>query len=85
MTLPTGWDGPRYFAAQLAPEPVRTNWTAPVAQPGVVPPRPLNFGDILGGAFRAVRFAPMTMFGLTLVVLMIAQLLGIGAGYVLGR
>lgn len=85
MTLPTGWDGPRYFATRLAPEQVRTNWTAPAAEPGIVPPRPLQFGDILGGAFRAVRFAPMTMFGLTLVILMVAQLLGLGAGYVLGR
>jgi hypothetical protein len=85
MTLPNGWDGPGYFAAQLAPEPVRTSWTTPVAEPGIVPPRPLQFGDIIGGAFRAVRFAPMTMFGLTLVVLMVAQVLGLGVGYVLGR
>lgn len=85
MTSPTGWDGPGYFAAQLAPETVRTDWTTPVAEPGIVPPRPLQVGDILGGAFRAVRFAPMTMFGLTLVVLMAAQLLGLGAGYGLAR
>lgn len=85
MTFPTGWDGPRYFAAQLAPETVRTDWTAPVARAGIVPPRPLQLGDILGGAFRAVRFAPLTMFGLTLVTLMVAQLVGLGLGFVLGR
>ena len=28
------------------------------------------FGDVLGGAFHAVRFAPTTMFGLTLVVVL---------------
>ncbi len=50
---------------------------------GIVPPRPLELGDIFGGAFRAVRYAPLTMFGLTLVVLMIAQLLGMGVGWVL--
>lgn len=85
MTYPSGWDGPGYFAAQLAPEPVRTDWTVPAAEPGIVPPRPLQLGDILGGAFRAVRFAPLTMFGLALVVLMAAQLLGMGLGFVLGK
>ena len=50
-----------------------------------MPPRPLELGDIFGGAFRAVRFAPLTMFGLTVVVLMLAQLLGLGAGFVLAR
>lgn len=83
--MPNGWDGPRYYAAQLAPEVVRTDWTTPVAKAGIVPPRPLDLGDIFGGAFRAVRYAPTTMFGLTLVVLMIAQLLGMGVGWVLAR
>lgn len=83
--MTSSWDGPGYYAAQLAPETVRTDWTMPVARAGIVPPRPLQLGDVLGGAFRAVRFAPLTMFGLTLVVLMVAQLVGTGAGYVLGR
>jgi hypothetical protein len=83
--MTSSWDGPGYYAAQLAPETVRTDWTMPVARAGIVPPRPLQLGDVLGGAFRAVRFAPLTMFGLTLVVLMVAQLAGTGAGYVLGR
>ncbi len=85
MTYPNGWDGPGYFAAQLAPEQVRTDWTAPIGEQGIVPPRPLQLGDILGGAFRAVRYAPLTMFGLTLVLVMVAQLLGLGVGYVLSR
>ncbi len=83
--MPNGWDGPRYYAAQLAPETVRTDWSTPAAKAGIVPPRPLDVGDIFGGAFRAVRFAPLTMFGLTLIVLMIAQLLGMGVGWVLAR
>jgi len=83
--MPNGWEGPRYYAAQLAPETVRTDWTTPAAKAGIVPPRPLELGDIFGGAFRAVRFAPLTMFGLTLAVLMIAQLLGLGLGWVLAR
>lgn len=85
MTFPNGWDGPGYFAAQLYPEPVRTDWNRPVARPGIVPPRPLQLGDILSGAFHAVRFAPSAMFGLTLVVLMVAQLLGTGVGFLLAK
>lgn len=85
MAYPTGWEQRGYFAAQLGPEPVAVDWTAPMREAGIVPPRPLQLGDILGGAFRAVRFAPVTMFGLTLVVLLVAQLLGMGAGYVLGQ
>lgn len=85
MTYPSGWDGPGYYAAQLAPEQARTDWTAPIGEPGIVPPRPLQFGDILGGAFRAVRYAPPTMFGLTLVLVMLAQLSGLGIGYVANR
>lgn len=85
MTLPTGWDQRGYFAAQLGPEPVRVEETLPLREPGIVPPRPLQLGDILGGAFRAVRFAPVTMFGLTLVVMLVTQLLGLGAGYVIGQ
>lgn len=85
MTYPNGWDGPGYYAAQLAPEQVRTDWTAPIGEPGIVPPRPLQLGDILGGAFRAVRYAPLTMFGLTVALVMVAELLGLGVGYVLSR
>lgn len=85
MTYPTGWDGPGYFAAQLLPETVPTDWKAPVGRPGIVPPRPLQFGDILGGAFQAVRAAPTTMFGLTLVVVLVVQLIAVGLGFALGN
>ena len=85
MTYPTGWDGPGYFAAQLLPEKVPTDWKAPVGKPGIVPPRPLQFGDILGGAFHAVRAAPTTMFGLTLVVVLVVQLIAVGLGFALGN
>ncbi len=85
MTFPTGWDGPKYFAAQLAPEPVRTDWSAPTGEPGIIQPRPLSFGDILGGIFSAVRYSPGTMFGLTVVLTLAAQLIGIGVGYLLGQ
>ncbi|GAA4288956.1 glycerophosphoryl diester phosphodiesterase membrane domain-containing protein [Georgenia daeguensis] len=39
------------------------------AQPGIVPLRPLNVGEILDGGFRAIRANPRVMFGLSLLVM----------------
>jgi hypothetical protein len=39
------------------------------AQPGIVPLRPLNVGEILDGGFRAIRANPKVMFGLSLLVM----------------
>lgn len=47
---------------------------SPPAQPGVVPLRPLRFGDIFEGAFRVLKFNPRTMFGLSFVVLALTML-----------
>jgi hypothetical protein len=38
-------------------------------KPGIVPLRPLQFGDILDGAVKAVRFNPKSMVGLSALVL----------------
>lgn len=38
-------------------------------QPGIVPLRPLNVGEILDGGFRAIRANPKVMFGLSLLVM----------------
>lgn len=40
-------------------------------KPGIVPLRPLQFGDILDGAVKAVRFNPKSMVGLSALVLAI--------------
>jgi hypothetical protein len=37
-------------------------------RPGIVPLRPLGLGEILDGAFRAIRANPRVMFGLSAVV-----------------
>ncbi|CAM5781291.1 hypothetical protein [Cellulomonas persica] len=50
-------------------------WQPPVARPGIIPLRPLNLGEILDGAFRAVRANPTVMFGLSLLVIAVAVLL----------
>jgi len=38
-------------------------------KPGIVPLRPLELGDILDGAIKAVRFNPRSMVGLSVLVL----------------
>jgi len=43
----------------------------PAVQPGIVPLRPLGLGEILDGAFRAIRANPRVMFGLTALVVTI--------------
>ena len=45
-----------------------TAWRPPAPRPGIIPLRPLNLGEILDGAFRAVRANPAVMFGLSLAV-----------------
>lgn len=84
MTAP-GWDMTGYYAVQLLPEQAPADSGGRLAEPGIIEPRPLTVGDVLGGAFRAVRYNPMTMFGLTLVVVLLSQFLAVGAGYLIDR
>jgi len=55
-------------------------------KPGIVPLRPLLFGDILDGAVKAVRFNPKSMVGMSALVLAVflipSAALGIGATHV---
>lgn len=56
-------------------------------KPGIVPLRPLQFGDILDGAVKAVRFNPKSMVGLSVLVLAVflvpSAALGIGATHLM--
>jgi len=64
-----GYYGPGYASAPgYGPAP---GYRPPAAQPGIVPLRPLGLGEILDGAFRAIRANPRVMFGLTAVVVSI--------------
>jgi len=58
-------------------------------KPGIVPLRPLQFGDILDGAVKAVRFNPKSMVGLSAIVLAVflvpSAALGIGATHLAAR
>jgi hypothetical protein len=85
MTSPTSWDVTGYYAAQLFPEQAPPDAAVRAVELGIVTPRPLQLGDILGGAFRAVRYAPVTMFGVTLMGILVAQLLALGGGVILSR
>lgn len=68
-----GWGGQPSWNGQPgwgAPAP--TAWRPPALQPGIVPLRPLGLGEILDGAFKAVRANPRVMFGLSALVVTIA-------------
>lgn len=58
-------------------------------KPGIVPLRPLQLGDILDGAVKAVRFNPKSMVGLSVLVLAVflvpSAVLGIGATHLTAR
>jgi hypothetical protein len=74
-----GWGG------QAAPS-ASTQWgwaPPPVVKPGVIPLRPLGVGEILDGAVTTIRRNPGPMLGLSAIVAVITQLLGVGIGYLL--
>ncbi|MEP7034170.1 MAG: hypothetical protein ABI662_08815 [Dermatophilaceae bacterium] len=58
-------------------------------KPGIVPLRPLQLGDILDGAVKAVRFNPKSMVGLSVLVLATflvpSAALGVGATHLMAR
>jgi hypothetical protein len=55
----------------------------PIVKPGVIPLRPLGVGEILDGAVTTIRRNPGPMLGLSAIVAVITQLLGVGLGYIL--
>lgn len=65
----------------MTPPPQSPMFTA--HKPGIVPLRPLQFGDILDGAVKAVRFNPKAMVGMSALVLgaflIPSAALGVGA------
>jgi len=75
------WENRSTFASQLGGDANLPVWTTATRR-GIVPLRPLGFGDILGGAFRSVRFNPPSTLGLTLVITVGVQLLA-AAGAIL--
>ena len=83
---PPGWavDQPPPAYPPPAPpgwSPPTGGWTAygpPAApRPGIVPLRPLSVGEILDGAFTAIRRHPRTILGLSAATAAVQQLLGL--------
>ena len=83
---PPGWavDQPPPAYPPPAPPgwaPPTGGWTAygpPAApRPGIVPLRPLSVGEILDGAFTAIRRYPRTILGLSAATAAVQQLLGL--------
>lgn len=52
----------------------RHGWAA-APRPGIIPLRPLGLGELLDGAFRAIRTNPRVMFGLSAAVVTVTALL----------
>jgi hypothetical protein len=76
---PGGWGG------STAPS-AGTQWgwaPPPVVKPGVIPLRPLGVGEVLDGAVTTIRRNPGPMLGLSAIVAVITQLLGVMLAYVL--
>lgn len=67
---PPGYPPPGYPPAGYATAP-------PPLKPGVIPLRPLTLTDILNGAFSYIRANPKATLGLTTIVVVIAQLIGL--------
>ncbi len=70
-TPPPGWS-----AEQPAPHPDASSWGTPYAappppRPGIVPLRPLGVGELLDGAFAAIRRYPRATLGLAAAVMLV--------------
>ena len=72
---PTG--GPAQLGGPSQPgqfPPYAASW-APSPQPGVIPLRPLQLGDLFDGTFRAIRSNPAVMFGFSVALLAVLSLI----------
>jgi hypothetical protein len=65
---PPGYPSPGYGPPHQMP---------PAITPGVIPLRPLTLTDILNGAFSYIRTNPKATLGLTTIVVVVAQLIGL--------
>ena len=77
-----GWATPPAGGGQWTAYPPNAFQAAP--RPGIIPLRPLSVGEILDGAFTAIRRYPRTVLGLSAAVAAIQQLLGVVVELVTG-
>lgn len=82
-TPPPGWAAEQPPPAWAPPAPAAPGWQAPswsaaaAVRPGIIPLRPLGVGEILDGAFTAMRRYPRVTLGLSAIVAAVQQLLGL--------
>ncbi|MGW6919041.1 DUF7847 domain-containing protein [Kitasatospora sp. NPDC054939] len=72
---PAGWTGPQWGSPQGAPGGPQYGWgaTPPSPKPGIIPLRPLGFGEILDGAVDTIRRHWRTTLGLALGIAVVQQ------------
>src|ERR1019366_9915900 len=84
---PTGRPLPPPAYLRQPPTPQSPMLTA--HKPGIVPLRPLQLGDILDGAIKAIRFNPKSMVVLSAIVLAVflvpSAALAVGATHLAAR
>src|SRR5919106_1213807 len=86
MSQTPGWERPGEEPADAdGGQPPYPGWSTrqpPAAvKPGVIPLRPLGVGEILDGAVTTIRRNPGPMLGLSAIVAIVTQLLGLGIGW----
>jgi hypothetical protein len=77
--------GPGWGQPPPVPGATGWGWAPPSVKPGVIPLRPLGVGEILDGAVTTIRRNPGPMLGLSAIVAVLTQLLGLGVGYLVLR
>ena len=78
--VPTQPSPPPGYGTQAGPAAYHPSWTSTLTahKPGIIPLRPLGFGDILEGSFAALRRNPKAFIGLALITSLVV-LLAFGA------
>jgi len=66
--MPPGAGAGQYDSPTATGQVPRGPYRPPAHQPGIIPLRPIGLGEILDGAFRAIRHNPRAMFGLSAMV-----------------
>lgn len=61
--------------------PPRFADAAAMNRPGIIPLRPLTFGELLDGPLKAIRHNPKVMLGLNALVALVSMLATYGMGY----
>jgi hypothetical protein len=74
------WGAPTATPAIGAPAPEASGWGTPYApppppRPGIIPLRPLGVGELLDGAFTAIRRYPRVTLGLAALVMLFVAIL----------